>query len=334
MSYKTNKAQGNPAFSEKQDGTRSYGIKYMVESSTVNDVDFKAARNATGMPQAGDTYINDSGVFAGDATLEDIKHAIDKTIFVFGVDYSGDDGGGSIPNTEKDPTKQNPKVSWSCAKYTVPFIKAWHGTDDVIGTAKLAVLNTAGQKHDPPPVTLRINKVVNIQYNIRKFDSAWFDKVNTLNQSQETILDLHVRVNEARINDMNASDAYDSKGKQYWQISITIEFGNFDLSLLNLGFMALNTARKLDNVYTYANALKTTPETRCFTKCLSDMTEDDRAESDKFISQVSEPHLLDAEGKLLAAGADPVYTTYRQNQETSWSELLVPKVKKYNIRSL
>ncbi|MFA6451721.1 MAG: hypothetical protein WCX65_19775, partial [bacterium] len=164
MSYTVNKVPGNTSYTNKADGSRTYAIKYLVESTTVNDVNIHAARKASGMPTVGSAYVHDPGAFAQEAVLDDIKQAVDKTIFAFTVDYQPKEGGGGSSETQsEDPTKQPPKISSASVKYQIPFIKGYKA-GDVQGTPTQPVLNLCKQKYDPPAVALKINSLMSIQY--------------------------------------------------------------------------------------------------------------------------------------------------------------------------
>lgn len=331
MSYTVNKAPGNPSYTNRADGSRVYAIKYIVESSTVNDVNIHAARKAIGMPNRGDAYIHDPGAFAQEAVLEDIKQAVNKTIFAFSVDYQPMEGGGGGSLTQdEDPTKQPPKISYGNVKYQIPFIKGYKA-GDVQGTPTQPVLNLCKQKYDPPAVALKINSLMTIQYNIRVFKHEWIRKyVNTINKNEITICGVVNPVLTARINELSASNSFDSNGKEYWQVSITIESSDekFITSIAEMSYMAFNDNGDLDNLYVYADPDNNTAEIQC----KSDFGNLKQLIADGLIEPIQNPHNLDADGYVAAPGAATIYTDYQQCFDIDWSPLLIPKTKGGAIR--
>lgn len=329
MSYIVNKAPGSPSYTNKADGSRTYGIKYIVESTTINDVNIHAARKAIGMPVVGDAYVNDPGAFAQEAVLDDIKQAADKTIFTFSVDYQPREGGGGANETQsEDPTKQPPKIGYGNVKYQIPFIRGYKA-GDVQGTPTQPVLNLCKQKYDPPAVAMKINSLMTIQYNVRLFRYEWIDQyIDTINRSPVVVCGVSMPQYKAKINDLSASNSFDSNGKEFWQVSITIESSTtkFLTSLLEQAYECYNAAGNLDHIYIWAKLLSAR------TACKSDLTAAEREEDDKYITPVSEPKLLTSAGKLAANGATPIYTDYQQCYDMDWSPLLIPKTKGGTIR--
>jgi hypothetical protein len=325
MSYTANKYNDKVSYTNNADGTRSYGVKYIVESTMVNDHNIHAARLAAGMPARGAAYPYDPGVFVSNITLDDVKYSADKTIFVFNVEYGVQEGTTQKPG-EDDPIKQPPKTSYGTVKYQVPFEKAYQPGDTQGNPTKL-VVNAAGKKFDPSAVKMKINSLISIQYNVRIFRLEWLATyIDTINRSAVTILGVPVAAYCARINDLNAANAFDSNGREYWGVNISIEISNevFIVYLLNNGYMAKNAAGTgvPDNIYIYSKGAAT-PEIKC--KC--DFADVENKIADGTLTPVGEPHLLAADGKLLAVGETPVYLPFQQNWDIDWSPLLIPKKK-------
>ena len=331
MSYLVSKFNDKPGYSNKADGTRVYNVKYIVESSTPNDLNIHAARKAVGMPAPAAKYEFDPGVFNAAITLDDIKFASNRTLFYFNVEYAPQEL-STQTDTSEDPLKQKPKVSYGTVKYQVPFDLAY-AEGDTQGNPSAPVVNTAFQKFDPPPVKLKINRLVTIQYNVRIFREEWTDDfIDTVNESKISILGANSAIGCARINDLNASNAFDSNGREYFQVTVVIEKSKepFKPKFLSQGFMALSSEGILDNIYIFTDPDAGTG-LKSVIQCKSDFANVKQLIVDGLLEPVQEPHKLDEDGKLLFSG-DPVYVEYQQNWLADWSPLLIPKTKPGSIR--
>jgi hypothetical protein len=323
MSYTVNKFNDKPGYTNKADGTRSYSVKYIVESTTANDLNIHAARKATGMPVAGSAYEYDSGVFLSTVSVDDVKFTDSKTIFYFNAEYEIPTGGGGEPGGD-DPLNQPVKVTYGNVKYQVPFDMAYKSTD-AQGSPTEPVVNTAGQKFDPPAVKMKINSLISLQYNVRIFRQEWQEiYTDTINLSAVNILGSVIPVNCARINELTATNAFDSDGKEYWQVNVSIEKSKtpFTVNLLNQGFMALNSTGILDNIYVFSDADAVAPALKSVIQCKSDFANTKQLIADGLLEPVQEPQKLDENGQV---SETPLYTSFKQNYSADWSPLLIPK---------
>lgn len=305
----------------KSSSNRTYNIKYIVESSTENDMDIHAAGNASTVPQLGAVYDYDSGVFVKTVTLDSHKFADDKTIFIFNVQYESGSSSSSDFGSA-NPLNDPPKITVGTAKYSVPFELAYQDGDAQASPSK-PVLNSASQKFDPPMAIEQVNTVVTVQYNVRTFKGDWIQKfVNTLNSSSMTVVGITIPPCQGRINEIGASNNYDSNGNQYWTVSVAIEISgkSFRKSVLDQGAMALNAKSQLDIIY-----VETDDEGNATKKLKSDIENLKQKLKDGKAEIAPEPSLLNQAGGLLAQGADPKYISYRAFYETSWNSLNLPK---------
>ena len=312
-----------------QNGKRSYSVKYIVESTTLNDLDIYSAQNATGMPSLGDAYTYDAGVFVANITLDERKDASgSKTVFIFTVDYQTSSSDLTLNQNSADPLSEPPKVSTATVRYQVPFEKAYKDGDSN-GEPTEDVLNTAAQPFDPPATREIVHPVITIQYNSRSYNHSWIDDfVGTTNKSSITFVGKTANPNCARINDISASNNFDVNGDEYWTISVSIETSKepFKRKLLSQGMMALNEAGSIDNIY-----VETDPDTSAsIIKCKSDITGLVQKMKDGKAEPVSEPKLLDENGKILAQDGTPYYIEKQGNFKASWNALNIPRTSKTN----
>ena len=302
---------------------RNCVLRYIILSTTDNDIDFNSAINATDMPNLGSTYPHDTGLFLKDKKVSEWNPLSSGTRFIVDCSYVTSRKGG-ITDESIDPLSAPPRISFSTARYRVVMSKAY-ATGDPASTPSVNVLNSAGLQFDPPLTKEIANTLMSLTYNTRTWDFSYVSKyINKLNKDQLKITNTPIQAKHARINDLNADDNYDANGNIYWTVSIQIEISDkeFNTQVLDAGLMAKKSGGTIpENIYLETATNGTV--TKLVRSEISGFTAKLKAGS---VELVNEPQLLNGSGNLLGVGGTPVYGTYQGNPAVSWASLNLPKI--------
>lgn len=322
MSYTVAKIKEDDFSFSKKGTERTYSVKYLIESTTVNDRNFLAASLASGMPQEGDKYDYDSGVFVSDISLDEVVFHASSTTFNFSVNYSTASG-STTSEAASNPLSAPPKISFGNARYQAPFTLAYDETGEYMTKP---VLNSAGMPFDPPAIREYVNTLINIQYNTRTFSGSWVRQfTNKINKNSISVAGISIAEKCGRINELGASNNFDEDGREYWTVNITIEASTeeFTHQLLDSGLMALNNNGDLDSIYVETDEANNAS----YIRMKSDISGLKQKLKDGTVAPVSEPKNLDGHGKILAEGEDPVYLEFKGYYAIDWGTLNIPKTR-------
>ena len=145
-------------------GTRTYTRVFRVVTDSNLDGP-REVRQATGIPRVNDPYIVSTEQDLG-ATVTSVKPSQQSEhprVWLVSVEYSTDTGTSSQQEAEEDPLDRPAVIEWTFARFQIP---AEFDTDGG------AILNSAKERFDPPPMIDDSRPVLRITKNQSSFDPA------------------------------------------------------------------------------------------------------------------------------------------------------------------
>jgi hypothetical protein len=149
----------------------------------------------------------------------------------------------TAPISDEDEEDQNPldrraKFSWSTVKYQKAIEKSRNGN---------AILNSAGDYFDPPPLKDTSRWTVTVTKNLSSVPAGILNWRDKLNADEFTIDGVSVPINYAKIMAISVGDIQKDQDTEYRVLSYTLEFDEEDEwegVYLNQGYYQLVSAEK------------------------------------------------------------------------------------------
>jgi hypothetical protein len=285
--------------------TRVYIVKSTVGLSEKQAINaFVIDDEDNGIPKINSSLVDDTS--AGCMSLSGKPQDDVNKLWFVTAQFKTRQGEGSYDpddeNDVNDPTTDRPIVSFGSAQYTIVVEKAYQ-VGDKQGSPTTTVLNSAGEKFDPPLQSEFSRTIIEVAYKTRTFDPDWMREYeNTINKTAIVVGGAQIPAWQGRIIFLNSDPLYDANDELYYAVSIQIElnFEQYITSVLDQGFNYLDEGVKRPILL-----IKKDPDTGIETKVIA-----------------NDPQNLDGEG---GQSETPVFLDYNVYFTKEWKALDLPR---------
>ena len=201
--------------SSKETGLRTYSRKYIVICNTPNEPE-PSVGSAFGLPGVNSPHPSDPTCRCAELKLSQREE--ERYFWDVEATYTNEPKTPAAQSQTSNPTPTNPltepaKVKIKSKHYEEPLVK---DKDDE------AVLNSAGDYFDPPPMKDSSRWTISITKNVASVPSGFLDYIDTVNDGSITIAGIPLAARQAKISDINV-DPMSANGTKYLQVQYDID---------------------------------------------------------------------------------------------------------------
>lgn len=184
-----------------------------------------AIGNHASCPRIGSTHPDNAGLWAIGVSIENHEPYAGWRVV---VNYS------SEREFRDNPLDDPIRIGFDDEQFQKPLIKDEDGN---------AILNSAGDPYDPPPLIDDCRIAANVTMNLPGIPSWWLTHKDCTNEDVFTIRGLSVPIGVAKLQRRSISDWQYRNGVAYMEVSLTIHFDEdgWNTKPLNAGFRRIYT---------------------------------------------------------------------------------------------